>query len=148
MKAKDIMSKEVITVHKNDTIAEIAKVLVDQSISGVPVVDDEGLLVGIVSEGDLLHKETTPRIPDYINLLGAIIYYNGVEQYNADFKKLMAEQASSIMTKKVVSISEETDVDDIAKLMLQHGIKRIPIVKDNKVIGIISRRDLIKSLIK
>lgn len=148
MKAKDIMSKEVITVHKNDTIAEIAKVLVDQSISGVPVVDDEGFLVGIVSEGDLLHKETTPRIPDYINLLGAIIYYNGVEQYNADFKKLMAEQASSIMTKKVVSISEETDVDDIAKLMLQHGIKRIPCVKDNKVIGIISRRDLIKSLIK
>ncbi len=148
MKAKDIMSKEVITVHKNDTIAEIAKVLVDQSISGVPVVDDEGFLVGIVSEGDLLHKETTPRIPDYINLLGAIIYYNGVEQYNADFKKLMAEQASSIMTKKVVSISEETDVDDIAKLMLQHGIKRVPCVKDNKVIGIISQRDLIKSLIK
>ena len=148
MKAKDIMSKEVITVHKNDTIAKIAKVLVEQSISGVPVVDDEGFLVGIVSEGDLLHKETTPRIPDYINLLGAIIYYNGVEQYNADFKKLMAEQANSIMTKKVVSISEETDVDDIAKLMLQHGIKRIPCVRDNKVIGIISRRDLIKSLIK
>lgn len=148
MKAKDIMVKEVITVHKNDTIAEIAKVLVDHSISGVPVVDDDGALVGIVSEGDLLHKETVPRIPNYVSVLDAIIYYNGVEQYNTDFRKLMAEQADSIMTEKVVSISEEMEVDEIAKLMLQHGIKRIPVVKNNKIIGIISRRDLIKLLIK
>ncbi|WP_094605579.1 Inosine-5'-monophosphate dehydrogenase [Sporomusa silvacetica DSM 10669] len=148
MKAKDIMVKKVITVHKNDTIAQIAKVLVDQAISGVPVVDDEGSLVGIVSEGDLLHKGTTPRVPSYVNILGAIIYYNGVEQYNADFKKLMAEQAASIMTEKVVSISEEIEIDEIAKLMLQHSIKRIPVVKNNKIIGIISRRDLIKLLIK
>ncbi|MDD4602040.1 MAG: CBS domain-containing protein [Negativicutes bacterium] len=147
MKAKEIMVEEVITVHKNDTIAEIAKILVDKAISGVPVVDDEGNLVGIVSEGDLLHKKTTPRIPNYVNVLGAIIYYNGVEQYNADFKKLMAEQAGSIMTEKVISISEEMEIDEIAQLMLKHNIKRVPVVKNNKIIGIISRRDLIKLLI-
>jgi CBS domain-containing protein len=147
MQVKDIMVKEVITVHKKATIAEIAKVLVDNSISGVPVVDDEGTLVGIVSEGDLLHKETSPRLPDFINILGAIIYYNGVERYNEDFKKLTAGQAASIMTDSVVTVSPEVEIDKVVKLMLQHGIKRIPVVENDKIVGIISRRDIIKLLI-
>lgn len=148
MQAKDIMVREVLTVHKHTTIAEIAKVLVENAISGVPVVDEEGNLAGIVSEGDLLRKETSPRVPSYVNLLGAIIYFNGVEQYNADFKKLLAEQAESIMTEKVIAVSEEVEVDEIAKLMLQHGIKRLPVVNNKKVVGIVSRQDLIKLLIK
>ncbi len=147
MQVKDIMVKEVITVHKNATIKEIAKILVENSISGVPVVDDEGALVGVVSEGDLLHKETSPRLPDFINILGAIIYYNGVEQYNEDFKKLMAGQAASIMTDAVVTVSPEAEIDAAVKLMLQHSIKRIPVVENDKIIGIISRRDVIKLLI-
>jgi CBS domain-containing protein len=147
VKAKDIMSKNVITVHKEATIKEIAKVLVDNDISGVPVVDDDGSLVGMVSEGDLLYKETTPRPPDYVNILGAIIYYNGVQRYNEDFKKMMAEQAGAIMTSKVVSISEDEEVDGIAKLMIAHGIKRIPVMQAKKIVGIISRADLVKLLL-
>lgn len=147
MQVKDIMVKEVITINKKATIAEIARVLVANSISGVPVVDDEEVLVGIVSEGDLLHKETSPRLPDFINILGAIIYYNGVEQYNEDFKKLTAGQADSIMTAVVVTVSPEEEIDKVAKLMLEHGIKRIPVVENDKIVGIISRRDIIKLLI-
>lgn len=141
------MNKNVITVHQTATIAEIAKVLVDNDISGVPVVDDNGSLVGIVSEGDLLHKETSPRLPDFINILGAVIYFNGIERFNEDFKKLMAGQASSIMTDKVISVSEKTEVDQIAKLMLKHGIKRIPVVQNDKIVGIISRKDLVRLLV-
>ncbi|HMM19902.1 MAG TPA: CBS domain-containing protein [Selenomonadales bacterium] len=147
MKAKDIMVQNVITVHRNATIKDIAKVLIDHGISGVPVVDDADALVGIVSEGDLLHKEANPRLPDYVNILGAVIYYNGVEHYREDFKKLMAGQAADIMTKKVVSVSEETDIMDIAQLMLERGIKRVPVVKDGKIIGIISRADIVKLLV-
>jgi CBS domain-containing protein len=147
MQAKDIMNKNVITVHTTATIAEIAKILVDNDISGVPVVDDKGSLAGIVSEGDLLHKETGPRLPDFINILGAVIYFNGVERFNEDFKKLMAGQASSIMTNKVIAVSEETEVDQIAKLMLQHGIKRIPVVRNGKIVGIISRKDIVRLLV-
>ena len=147
MQAKDIMNKNVITVHQTATIAEIAKVLVDNDISGVPVVDDNGSLVGIVSEGDLLHKETSPRLPDFINILVAVIYFNGIERFNEDFKKLMAGQASSIMTDKVISVSEKTEVDQIAKLMLKHGIKRIPVVQNDKIVGIISRKDLVRLLV-
>lgn len=147
MQAQDIMVKEVITVHQDATIAEIAKVLYDNDISGVPVVDDEGLLAGIVSEGDLLHKETSPRLPDFVNVLGAIVYYNGVERYNDDFKKLTAAQASAMMTKPVITVSPEAEIDSVVKLMLEHHIKRIPVVKDGKIVGIISRRDIIKLLV-
>ncbi len=147
MQAKDIMVRNVITVHRNATIKDIAKVLLDHGISGVPVVDDGGALAGIVSEGDLLHKEAKPRLPNYVNILGAVIYYNGVERYHEDFKKLMAGQAAGIMTEKVISVSEETDITDIAQLMLDKGIKRVPVVKDGKLTGMISRADVIRLLI-
>ena len=147
MKAKEIMAKEVITVKQDATIEEIAKVLIDNKVSGVPVIDDEGKLVGMVTEGDLLYKETSPRIPNFINILGAVIYYNGVETYNEDFKKIMASQAKEIMSDKVVVTSEDMEIADVAKLMIQHGIKRIPVVKDAQMIGIISRADIIQTLI-
>lgn len=147
MKAKDIMVTEVITVKQHATIEEIARVLVDNKISGVPVVDEAGRLMGIVTEGDLLHKETNPRLPNAVNILGAIIYYNGVERYNEDFKKLMAGQALNIMTDKVVTISADQEIEEIAKLMLEHGIKRIPVVEGDQIIGIISRADIVKCLL-
>lgn len=147
MKAKDIMTREVITVHKHATIKDIAQTLIDHKISGVPVVDDDGTLLGIVSEGDLLHKETIPRIPDFFNILGAIIYYNGIERYNEDFKKLIGEQADAIMTEKVVTAAADTEVDEIAQKMLQHRVKRIPIVEGKRLVGLISRADIIKLLL-
>jgi CBS domain-containing protein len=147
MKAKDIMTKDVITVRPEATIREIAAVLIEHSISGVPVIDPNGKLLGIVTEGDLLYKENNPRIPDFINILGAIIYYRGVERYNEDFKKLMAGKASEIMTAKTIVVSEEVEIDKVVGLMLEHDIKRIPVVKDDRVVGIISRADIIKTLL-
>jgi CBS domain-containing protein len=147
MKAKEIMEKEVITVKEDATIEQIAKILIEHKISGVPVVNDEGGIVGIVTEGDLLLKETGPRLPDFVNVLGAIIYYNGVERYREDFKKLMGGQAIEIMTNTVVTVSEDVDIDKVAKLMIKHGIKRIPVIKGDKIVGIISRADIIKTLL-
>ncbi|RYD01894.1 hypothetical protein N752_27605 [Desulforamulus aquiferis] len=86
MTAKDIMKANVITVDKETTISEIAKILTENKISGVPVVDGEGRIAGIVSEGDLLHKEISPRIPRFVELLGGVIYYSGLDQYKADIK--------------------------------------------------------------
>lgn len=147
MKAQDIMTREIITVRWNATIGDIAELLIRHGISGVPVVDDGGALLGIVSEGDLLHKEANPRLPNYVNLLGAVIYYNGVERYREDFKKIMAGQAADIMTEKVISVSEEAEVTDIAQIMLEKNIKRVPVVKDGRLVGIISRADIIRLLI-
>lgn len=147
MRVEEIMQKNVVSVNENADIKEIARALVENKVSGIPVINDAGKLVGIVSEGDLLHKETNPRMPDYVDILGAIIYYHGLKRYHDDYRKLMATKASDIMTKKVITVAKDTTLEDAAQLMMQHSIKRLPVVENGEMIGIVSRADIIKTLI-
>jgi len=147
MKAKDIMQTAVITVKETATIEEIAKILIANKISGLPVVNEGRELTGIVTEGDLVHKEMNPRLPNSINFLGAIIYYNGVKRYDEDFKKLLANKASEIMTKKVIVVTEDVEVSEIGSLMVEHKIKQIPVMRAKQIVGMISRSDIIKTLL-
>jgi len=148
MQAKDIMSKEVITVNKDTSIEEIAKTLIDHHISGVPVVDDDHRLIGIVTEGDLLHQETAPRLPGVFSILGGFIYFNGVERYKDDFKKLSATKAEEIMTSDVITIKEDMDVHDIAAIFVNKNINRVPVLRNKKLMGIVSRADILKALMQ
>ncbi|OPX86724.1 MAG: Hypoxic response protein 1 [Pelotomaculum sp. PtaB.Bin104] len=146
MLAKEIMNSKVITVQESATIEEIAEILVHNNISGAPVVNQDGDLVGIVTEEDLLHQETNPRTPGFLNILGAFIYINGIEQYREDFKKLAATKAQEIMTTEVITVNADTDIRQVAALMVEHDINRLPVVEDKKIIGIISRADIVKTL--
>lgn len=148
MKIMDIMQTNVITVQSDTEIKDIARTLFENNISGVPVVNSSGKLVGIISEGDLLHKETSPRVPDVVGFLGALIYYRGVKQYESDFKKLIALQASELMTSDVVTIQKDAKIEDAAYLMINRGVKRLPVVEDGKIIGIVTRMDIIKTLME
>ena len=148
MKVMDIMQTNVITVQSDMEIKDIARTLFENNISGVPVVGSTGKLVGIISEGDLLHKETSPRIPDVVGVLGALIYYRGVKQYESDFKKLIALQASELMTSDVVTIQKDATIEDAAYLMINRGVKRLPVVEDGKILGIVTRMDIIKTLME
>ena len=102
MLAKDIMTRDVITVGPKATVREIAEILVEHKISGLPVVDGEGRVLGMVSEGDLMHKEIAPKLPDALSILGAIIYYSGLKEYQEAFRKMAASTAEEIMTAKVI----------------------------------------------
>ncbi len=149
MKVRDIMTQDVVTVRSSTTIAELAKLLVEKDISGVPVVDAAGQIRGIVSEGDLMRKEIAPLPPDYFCLLGAIIYFHGMQEYQESFRKFSAVTAGEIMTEQVVSIKEDEDVSQVAKIMLARQIKRLPVVDENDVlVGIVSRRDIVKMMIE
>ncbi len=148
MKAKDIMSKNIISVKGTATIEEIAQVFVDNHISGVPVVDDNGDLVGIVTEGDLIHKKTSPRAPSVLSILGATIYVQGVHQYRDDFAKLLAMSAHDIMNSEVITVTPDTGVAEIADIFVKKNINRVPVIgKDGKMVGIVSREDIIRSLL-
>lgn len=146
MLARDIMNKRVITVQEDATIEEVAGILTENNISGAPVVNKEGNLVGIVTEEDLLHKETNPRTPGFLNILGAFIYINGLERYREDFKKLAANKALEIMTTDVITVDGDTEIEHVAALMVDNDINRVPVVENNSIIGIISRADIIKTL--
>ncbi|MDP4093048.1 MAG: CBS domain-containing protein [Bacillota bacterium] len=146
MKAGELMSRNVITAGTGTTIEEIAHLLSDNNISGLPVVDKDGRLVGIVTQKDVLYKDIEPRFPPIVQLLGGNIFLKGVKHYNEELKKLIATKAEDIMTKDVVTVEEETEVEKVAELMVENGVNRIPVTKDKKLTGIIGRADIVRYL--
>ena len=141
------MTKDVISVKPDASIRELAELLLAKRISGVPVVDDSGALRGIVSEGDLMRKEIAPEVPDELCILGAVIYYNGLQEYKDAFRKFSAMTAKEIMTEKVLTVKENDDVSKVAKIMLDKHIKRLPVMDGDKLAGIVSRSDIVKMLL-
>lgn len=145
MQAKDIMTKEVITVRPETTLDEVARILTEKNISGLPVVDENRQLVGIITEGDLLMKDSKVKFPSYINILGGIIYLDSFAQYFEELKKTVAQKVEELMTEDVIKINEDANNEEMATLMVEHNINRLPVVRDGKLVGIVSRADIIKS---
>jgi CBS-domain-containing membrane protein len=142
MKARDVMVAPVITVKPHSTVKEVAKTLVDRHISAVPVVDDAGKLVGIISEGDLMHRAemgTERRYRWWIRLVG------GDASIPFDYIKAHARRAADIMTRNVFTATPETPLDEIAILLERNSIKRVPIVRDGRLVGIVSRANLVQA---
>lgn len=148
MLAKDIMTRDLLTVTPKTNIRDIAQLLIDHKISGLPVVDEKGKVLGMVSEGDLMRKEIAPKLPDVLSVLGAIIYYNGMKEYKEAFRKMAATTAEEIMTDEVISVQIDDDVSKVGQIMLDHGIKRVPVLLGDKLVGIVSRADIVKMLLQ
>ena len=148
MQVQDIMTKQVLTVQPDTTVREVAEILVSHKISGVPVVDSDNKLVGIVSEGDLMSKEILPEPPAELCILGAVIYYDGLREFRDAFQRMAANTADALMTKKVVTVKADADVSDVARIMRDKHIKRVPVLDDDgHLIGIVSRQDIVKMLL-
>lgn len=143
MRAMDVMTRDVITVGPKTSVSEIAGLFLRRRISGVPVVDGDGKLVGIVSEGDLVRRVeigTDARRSWWLDLL------TESSEQAATYAKTRGKKAEDVMTLDVVTASETTSLRDIAGLMERHRIKRVPIVRDGRLVGIVSRANLIQGL--
>jgi CBS domain-containing protein len=144
MKAADVMVSKVITVGRDTAVREIANVLFANRISAVPVVDNDGVLVGIVSEGDLIHRVEVGTDREYswwVKLM------SDKSMMARDYLKSHATRAADVMTKQVVSAPPDMPLGDLASLLERHGIKRVPIVDGGgKLVGIVSRADLVHAL--
>ena len=143
LKAKDIMTKDVITVKPDTTIEELARTLMKDQISGAPVVDDKGKLVGIVTENDLISKNSRLHIPTILRLFDAYIPL-GTSRLETDIKRMTANTVKDICTKEVVTIDSETSLEYIATLITEKKIHLLPVLKEGKLVGIIGKKDLIK----
>lgn len=147
MKARDIMTVNVISVKRDTLIKDIAHILVENRIGGVPVVDDGGRVVGIISETDLVSKEKNVHIPSYITVLQGVIYLESFKRFEEDIRKITAYKAEDIMTAEVEKVHEDDDVETIANIMIEKGVNRVPVVdSEGKLRGIICRYDIIKSM--
>jgi CBS-domain-containing membrane protein len=143
MKARDVMVSPVITVKPDASVKELAKLLLERQISAVPVVDDHGKLVGIVSEGDLLHRaeaETQRRRPWWL------LVFTSDEALAADYIKEHSRKVADVMTKDVITAGPDTPLHEIARALERHAIKRVPIVQDGQIVGIVSRANLIQAV--
>jgi CBS domain-containing protein len=148
MLAKDIMTREVITVKAHDQVDEVARLLVEHRISGIPVIDEEGHVIGIVTEKDLIIKASELRVPFYVTLFDSIIFLENPIRFKNDLKKYTAVNVEDAMTESVVVVEEDTKVSDVVKLMQNKRINRVPVVSHGKLVGIITRNDVIKSMVK
>ena len=143
MNASDIMVSDVITMKSNGTVEEVAGLLLKNRISALPVVDDAGKLVGMVSEGDLIHRGdagTGHDRPWWLRLL------MGRDVLAAEFVKENSRTVADVMTRGVISAEPGTPVADVAMILERHRIKRVPIVTNGKIVGIVSRANLIQAL--
>ncbi|HUW72354.1 MAG TPA: CBS domain-containing protein [Methanosarcinales archaeon] len=146
--AKEIMNKKVITIKKDASINELSELLVNNKISGVPVLDENGSLAGIVSEGDIIVQNSDLHFPRYFKLLDAIIYLESLNKFKRSLQKHLATKVEEIMTVKVKTAGEDTPINEIAGIMLDSRVNRLPVMdKNNKLVGIITRADIVKSMI-
>jgi CBS domain-containing protein len=143
MKAADMMTSNVVTIAPDASVRDAAWTMLTQRISALPVVDGQGRLLGIVSEGDLLHRVEagTERQRSWWSA------FNASSEVLADeFVKSHARKVSDVMTTKVVTVAPETAAAAIADLIDKHGIKRVPVVSHGKLVGIVSRSDFLTAL--
>jgi CBS domain-containing protein len=145
MRAADVMVSKVITVGPDTSVATIAEILLANRISAVPVIDEKsGGLLGIVSEGDLIHRVETDTEQHRAWWLEILV---GKETLAREFVKSHARKAADVMTHPVVTVSPDTPLGELASLLEKHRIKRVPVVKDGKIVGIVSRANLIQALV-
>lgn len=143
MRARDIMTSPVFTVGPRTPLVEIVNLMLHRRISAVPVVDEGGILIGIVSEGDLLRRKELGIAPEQSWWLKAL----GAKAALADeFVEAHSARAEEVMTADVHAIREDTPLPDIAKLLERNRIKRVPVVSYGRVIGIVSRANLLQAL--
>jgi CBS-domain-containing membrane protein len=144
--AKDIMTRDVVTVTPDSSIEELSSLLVQNEISGVPVVDEGGALIGIVTENDLISRNKRLHIPTVVSFLDAAIYLESSKKFEQEVKRMAATKVGDICNRKVVSITQDTTVVDIATIMDEKKVHLLPVVTAGKIVGIVGKRDVLKAI--
>ncbi len=147
LNASDIMTTDVITVKKNTSLKDLATILYKNHINGVPVVDDEGLLLGIISESDLIRRDKKLHIPTVVAIFDAVVYLESPKSIEKEFKRISATTVEDLYTKKAISVDEKTPIDEIATIMTQKKIYTIPVMDGDLLVGIIGKADLLRTLV-
>ncbi len=143
MKASEIMTREVATVAPTTPVREIAVIMAQKRVSGLPVVSAEGQILGIVSESDLLHRAElgTDQLPR-----SWLRVFADSDQLAREYTRTHGLKAHDVMSRHVVSVKDDAELQRVADVLDKHKIKRVPVVRDGKLVGIITRGDLVRAL--
>ncbi len=146
--AREIMSCEVITVSPETPVEELAALLWKRKISGAPVVDEANRLVGVVTESDLIDQAKKLHIPTAITILEAVIFLERAKKVEQEISKMAGSRVQDICTKDPLTVAPDAPLDEIATIMAEKHLHTLPVVEDGRLVGVIGKSDIIRTLIK
>jgi CBS domain-containing protein len=143
----EIMTRDPIVVTPQTPLKEAIRILAEHRISGLPVVNDTGKLVGIISESDLMWQETGVEPPPYVMVLDSVIYLQNPAKYEQDIHKVLGQTVQDAMTSHVTTIKPDTTIREAAQTLQHKNVHRLPVVDSNDhVVGILTRGDIIRAM--
>ena len=144
--AKDIMTADVITTTSNQSIKELSELFVKHKINGVPVVDGNGEVIGVVTQGDLIEQQKNLHIPTVIALFDAVLFMESAKKFEEEAKKLTGKTVDDIYHRNPITVTPSTEVNEVATLMAEKDVHTVPVVSGGKLVGIIGKIDVIKGI--
>ena len=145
---KEIMTENPVTVSPDMEISQAAQILLDNRINGVPVLDSGGKLVGILCQSDLIVQQKKLPLPSVFTFLDGIITLTSMKQLEKEAKKITATTVAEAMTKNPVTVHSDTTVETVAELMIDQKFHTLPVVDNNRLVGIVGKEDVIRILTK
>ncbi len=147
LKVKDIMTREIITVSPETEIVSAAKILLEKRINGLPVIDSSGRLAGVLCQSDLVAQQKNIPIPSVFTLLESYVPLTLIKRIDKEVEKIAALKVEQAMTSNPVTVGPETDIEDVAKLMVDKKYHTLPVMEGDKVVGIVGKEDVLKTLL-
>jgi len=143
----DIMEHDVVTIGPDATVHDLVLLLQEKDLGGVPVVENDGRLVGIVTEGDLVIEDADVRLPHYFGLFGNLVYLGGQKKFEERLNKMVGNAVRDVMTTEVVTVTPDEPVRTAANIMVDKKVNRVPVVDgEGRLIGIVARHDIIRMM--
>jgi len=146
LKASQIMTRQFLTISPEMSVEELARLLLRKDVTGAVIVDKKGKLLGVVTEGDLIAKEKNLHLPTVVSLFDAAIYLETSEHFKSELHRMVATRVEDIYTKKPVTIELTSTLADIATLMSEKRIHFLPVMNENRVEGVVGRREILRAL--
>jgi CBS domain-containing protein len=145
VKVREAMTQDPITINAGMEVTDIAKVMIDNNVGGLPVVNDEGELIGIVTESDLIVQDSEVEFPSFVTFLSGYVFVPGsLHRFEEKFRKAVGATAEQVMTKDVITVEADDSVEDVATMMSKRKLKRFPVMEDGKLVGIIAMADIVR----
>ncbi len=147
LKVKDIMTTELITVFPEMEVVQAAKLLLEKRINGIPVVDETGKLVGLLCQSDLIAQQKRLPIPSFFTFMDGVFSISSTKQMEKQVQKIAAITVAQAMTPDPVSVEPDMGIEVVAGLMVDSGLHTIPVVHEGRLVGIVGKEDILKTLI-
>lgn len=148
MKAKDIMTKDVLTVSLDTPVKKLAELMADYEISGAPVLDEHDRVIGVVTESDLIEQKKNLHLPTVVTLFEGVLFLERPQKMKREIEKMLGATVKDIYSKKVITINEDATLEDIATIMSEKKVHLLPVLRGDDLVGVVGKVDVVRALAK